>query len=163
MRHCGVFFFLWICRYGHIDCRLDVCLGTMQRERMRATNRCYKKTAAANCGLKPRLKLWLSSDRDEGVFGDGKWRLLGEIERTGNLRAAAAELRMSYRKAWGDIRKAESCLGRKLVTRSRGGVSGGHMTLTAGAKKLMAAYAKFRGDVVFAVTTSFNGFQKELE
>ena len=31
--------------------------------------------------LSPRFKLWLNTKNTEGVFGDGKWRLLKAIER----------------------------------------------------------------------------------
>ena len=60
--------------------------------------------------LCPRSKLWISSDEAEGVFGDGKWRLLEAIEKDGSLNAASRSLGISYRKAWGDLKKAESCL-----------------------------------------------------
>ena len=78
----------------------------------------------------PRLKLWMSSSDAEGVFGDGKWRLLGAIEQHGSLSAAAVALDMSYRKAWGDLRKAEDCLKIALIENHRGGRTGGRTDLT---------------------------------
>jgi molybdenum-dependent DNA-binding transcriptional regulator ModE len=39
--------------------------------------------------LRTRFKLWLSSRDVEGVFGDGKWRLLKSIDAEGSLRAAS--------------------------------------------------------------------------
>lgn len=86
--------------------------------------------------LLPRMRVWICSGAHEGVFGDGKWRLLNAIEKTQSLAAAAESLRMSYRKAWGDIRKAERTLGVALVTRHRGGSEGGSTELTDGGPAL---------------------------
>ena len=44
--------------------------------------------------LTPKCKLWLSTDRAEGVFGDGKWRLLKAIHAAGSLTAAAKSMRI---------------------------------------------------------------------
>ncbi|MHC4096735.1 MAG: hypothetical protein ACYSU3_11845 [Planctomycetota bacterium] len=40
--------------------------------------------------LRTKFKLWLSTEDAEGVFGDGKWRLLKKIDAKGSLRAASA-------------------------------------------------------------------------
>ena len=71
--------------------------------------------------LKPRVKLWLNSEDVDGVFGDGKCRLLKSIEATGSLRAASELLHISYRKAWGDLKKAQNALGVALIDQHRGG------------------------------------------
>jgi molybdate transport system regulatory protein len=97
--------------------------------------------------LHPRFKLWVSSDQAEGVFGDGKWRLLGAIARGGSLMAAAESLGMSYRKAWGDLQKAERCLGVDLLVKHRGGVGGGRTTLTENGRRWLAAYSRFRREM----------------
>ncbi len=73
---------------------------------------------------KPSFKLWLETD--EGmVFGPGLYRLLQKISETGTLKASAEELGMSYRFAWGLIRKAEKRIGQSLVISHKGGRSGG--------------------------------------
>lgn len=97
--------------------------------------------------LRPKFKLWLSTNKDEGVFGDGKWRLLGAIEQGGSLRSAAKSLGISYRKAWGDLRKAERCLGVSLVEKSRGGSAGGETRLTRNGALWLKAYSCFRGEL----------------
>ncbi len=56
--------------------------------------------------LRARFKLWLSTKDIEGVFGDGKWRLLEAIETKGSLSADSKMLSISYRKAWGYLKKA---------------------------------------------------------
>ena len=61
-----------------------------------------------------RLKVWFEVD-GEYVFGDGRAELLRLIEQSGSIKKAASNLRMSYRHAWGQIRKMEDRLGTKLV------------------------------------------------
>ena len=97
--------------------------------------------------LVPRMKLWLSSTDDDGVFGDGKWRLLRAIERESSLKAAAESLHISYRKAWGDLKKAEECLGLKFIEKHRGGDHGGETVLTEDGKKWLSAYSLFRTEL----------------
>ena len=97
--------------------------------------------------LYPKLKLWISSDADEGVFGDGKWRLLAAIEREGSLRAACESLGVSYRKAWGDLRKTERRIGVKFVERRRGGSDGGSTALTETGRRWLSAYRRFREEI----------------
>lgn len=109
-------------------------------------------------GLAPRFKLWLSSGDTEGVFGDGKWRLLEAIGQDGSLRAAAKTLGISYRKAWGDLKKAEESLGVQFIDRHRGGQSGGEMTLTAAGTQWVKAYGRFRADVEKHVDRAFANF-----
>ena len=48
--------------------------------------------SAAPKGPHPRFKLWISTDEAQGVFGDGKWRLLAAIQREGSLKAASQSL-----------------------------------------------------------------------
>lgn len=103
--------------------------------------------AAAQKELEPHFKLWLSTPEAEGVFGDGKWRLLEAIEQAGSLRAACAALEMSYRKAWGDLRKAEQGLGVQLLTKHRGGSGGGETTLTDAGRRWLGAYGRFRAAI----------------
>lgn len=64
-----------------------------------------------------RIHLWLETD--EGVFfGIGRAQLLAKIEERGSLKKAADELGMSYRAAWGKIRKTETILGVKLISQN---------------------------------------------
>ncbi|MFC1737639.1 winged helix-turn-helix domain-containing protein [Planctomycetota bacterium] len=112
--------------------------------------------------LRARFKLWLSTKDVEGVFGDGKWQLLKAIEAEGSLKAACETLGISYRKAWGDLKKAEDCLNIALVKKQRGGSMGGGTALTGQGKKWVEAYAKFRGDIEKAVEKAYEKHIKEL-
>ncbi|MBN1675846.1 MAG: LysR family transcriptional regulator [Kiritimatiellae bacterium] len=112
-------------------------------------------SAPRKTDFSPGMKLWLSTPRAEGVFGDGKWRLLDAIERNGSLRAAAESLQMSYRKAWGDLKKAERCLGEDLIAKSRGGPNHGGTCLTQAGKRWLQTYSRFRTDVEKAVHRAY--------
>ena len=112
--------------------------------------------------LRTRFKLWLSSEDAEGVFGDGKWRLLKSIDAEGSLRAASRSLHISYRKAWGDLKKAQQCLNVPLVEKQRGGVLGGRTALTEQGKKWADAYTRFRSDIEKAAGKAYEEHIKEL-
>ncbi len=114
--------------------------------------------------IRPKFKLWLHGEESEGVFGDGKWRLLKEIERQGSLKAAAETLGISYRKAWGDLRKAEQRLGIKFIEKHRGGHDGGETCLTEVGKEWVKGYGRLRAKVEEAVDEGFNEhFGKHLK
>ncbi len=103
----------------------------------------------------PRFKCWISSDKARGVFGDGKYRLLEAIDRNGSLTEACKSLGISYRKAWGDLRKLEGSVGVAFLERHRGGREGGHTTLTDEGKKWIRAYSRFRSKVECVVTAAY--------
>ena len=107
-------------------------------------------------------KLWLSSVTGEGVIEESNFRLLKGINDKGSLRASSKDLGISYRKAWGDLRKAESLLGYKLTIRQRGGKTGGTSELTEKAKKLLEAYDALHIKLDDAVEKAYEEFQKKI-
>lgn len=76
---------------------------------------------------RPAYKIWLETD-DGFVFGPGVDALLRKVEEKGTLKEAASSLDMSYRYAWGLIKKAEMKLGEPLIKAFKGGRSGGGRT-----------------------------------
>jgi molybdate transport system regulatory protein len=63
------------------------------------------------------LHLWLETK--EGMFfGPGRAELLERVEYHGSLLKAADDLGMSYRAAWGKIKKTEAVLGCKLIEKT---------------------------------------------
>ena len=94
--------------------------------------------------LKPQLKIWLETD--EGyVFGPGVYSLLRQVEETGTLKKAAEYLGMSYRYAWGMIKKAEKKLGLPLFITYKGGRTGGGGTeVTTEGKAYMEYFSNVR-------------------
>jgi molybdate transport repressor ModE-like protein len=97
--------------------------------------------------LTPHFKLWLETE-DGYVFGQGSFALLRGIQEKGNLKAAAEELHMSYRHAWGILKQIEETLGQPVVIAHRGGkVGGGGAELTGTGKELLETYLKFKSDL----------------
>lgn len=84
-----------------------------------------------------RLNLWLENEGGM-LFGHGRALLLRKIEEHGSLRRAAEDLRMSYRAAWGKLKKSEEVLGFPLVEKLGGNKSG--FRLTGPGKTLMDNY-----------------------
>jgi molybdate transport system regulatory protein len=92
--------------------------------------------------MKSRFKIWL--EKDGGVaFAEGRRMLLEAVDRLGSLNAAAKELGMSYRAAWGKIKATEKALGIKLLEVTTGGKGGGGAVLTPEAKELILKYKHF--------------------
>ena len=81
-----------------------------------------------------RLNLWLETT-DGQLFGMGRAQLLDKIEECGSLRKAAEEMCMSYRAAWGKIKRTEEILGFKLIQKERGNKTGYRLTEAARALK----------------------------
>lgn len=84
-----------------------------------------------------RLNLWLET-ADGLYFGLGRAMLLANIQKCGSLRKAADEMGMSYRAAWGKIKKCEEIIGMKLIYQS-GSKSEGYQ-LTDTGRELMESY-----------------------
>lgn len=75
-----------------------------------------------------RIKLTLHTR--ERFFGPGVCELLERIRESGSIQAAAAEMEMSYSKAWKILNRAEREMGFPLITRHTGGRNGGCSALT---------------------------------
>jgi molybdate transport system regulatory protein len=109
------------------------------------------------------FKLWLDTSEGDGVLGDGKWILLRTIEREKSLTAACHFLNISYRKAWGDIRKMEKLLNITLVEKHRGGFEGGQSHLTNQGRELVKAYSGFHNEIEKALHKAYTKHIKKLE
>ena len=71
-----------------------------------------------------KAKFWIES-KGEVVLGGGKTALLLAVDRLGSIQRAADEFGMSYRYAWGAIKKIEQRAGFKVVDTRVGGRDGG--------------------------------------
>jgi molybdate transport system regulatory protein len=94
----------------------------------------------------------IRSGQGEAVLGNGAAFLLDGIVRTGSIRAAAAELNMSYSKAWRIIRLLEGALGVPVLVRCKGGNLHGGAALTPLGTRVLAAYTVMRDDVAAYAT-----------
>lgn len=92
--------------------------------------------------MKVRCKVWLEDGSP--LFGDGLALLLQAIDELGSINQAAARLNMSYRQAWGHIKKIEERMGLSLLNTRIGGERGGGSQLTPAARELLQKYQLFR-------------------
>ncbi len=107
-----------------------------------------------NTNLNVKFRLWIEKD-NKPVFGDGRYELLKLIGKTGSINRASKSLKMSYRKAWGDIQLMEERLGISLVETKTGGAKGGGAKLTTDALRILKKYQEFRKDLDEIVNEKF--------
>lgn len=84
-------------------------------------------------------RVWLKKD-GRFLIGEGRARLLRLIEEYSSISKAAEKMGMSYRHAWGTIKKIESALGEKVIISERGGHEGGASQLTPAGKLLLRKF-----------------------
>jgi len=108
--------------------------------------------------MKVIYKVWL--DNDGKAFGEGPYRLLKLIDKTGSLNRAAGEMEMSYRKAWKILKMVEEKLGFELIERKIGGMDGGGSHITEKGKEIMINYERFREEVKTSIEKIFNKYFK---
>ena len=89
-------------------------------------------------------KIIFIDDNGDKFFGEGPFKLLRYVEKTGSLRAAATEMGMAYSKATKLLKQAETNLGFPLTSRSTGGKDGGGSCLTEEGKEWLKRYEAYR-------------------
>lgn len=97
--------------------------------------------------MKALTRIFFVDEENEKFFGEGPYRLLRGIQKTGSLRATAMEMGMSYTKALKLINTAEKKLGISFLTRVVGGKSGGGSALTEEGLAWLEKYQQFRDAV----------------
>jgi len=90
--------------------------------------------------LHTRIKVWITDEQGQVVFGGGRMRLLDAIHRTGSILKAADELGMSYRSAWGRLKATEQRLGEPLIEKIPGAGRRGGSRLTPRGEELLSKY-----------------------
>ena len=89
------------------------------------------------------IKGHLSIENEKGhLMGLGKKELLERIKDTGSIKAAATEMKISYRHAWEMIKKMNAISDLPLVIKNTGGSSGGGSVVTKEGNELIACYIK---------------------
>ena len=122
-----------------------------------------KRPKASRFEILLNYKLWLSSITGEGIIEEERYHLLKKIHEHSSLKKAAEEMGISYRKAWGDIKKAEELIGYQLAERQRGGKDGGNTILTPKAVKLLEAYDALHTKMDDAVEKAYEEFKKKIK
>ncbi|MGB9698416.1 MAG: winged helix-turn-helix domain-containing protein [Thermodesulfobacteriota bacterium] len=102
-----------------------------------------------------KYKIWLEN-KGEVIAGNGKISLLKMIDELGSIQKAAEKMGLSYRHAWGMIKKMERRAGFKLIRTAVGGKEGGGANLTARGQELVQKYLALRTNLDKFIKQKFN-------
>lgn len=90
-----------------------------------------------------KYKPWLEH-RGHAILGEGRAKLLHEIQELASIREAAEKLSIPYRSAWEHIRKIEEAVGTPVVKTHRGGAQGGGgAELTEEGERILHEYGRY--------------------
>jgi len=106
--------------------------------------------------FRPQLQLRLA--KEDVFLGPGAALLLHLIVNTGSVRAACAQMNISYSKGWKIINNMEYQLGYAVVERFHGGTGGGYTQLTDSGKLLLAQYDAFTRESKTAIQDIFDKY-----
>jgi molybdate transport system regulatory protein len=106
--------------------------------------------------MKIKYKIWIEKD-GKVIFGKGRDEILKSIEEQHSLNAAAKELGMSYRAAWGRLKASEQRMEKKLVETSDKEKS---LQLTAQARTIIERFEKLEKDVENILQNAEQDFKK---
>ncbi len=116
------------------------------------------KKSAFTC--RPRIRVMAGKDI---ALGPGKADLLEAIERAGSISAAARELGLSYRRAWGLVDTMNHCFQQPLVERVKGGKGGGGAQLTDPGRQTLKLYRAMETKALQALDPQWQSLKKSLK
>lgn len=108
----------------------------------------------------PRLRILLGRSI---AIGPGKAELLGLIDRTGSISAAAREMGMSYRRAWTLVETMNTAFREPLVAAATGGKGGGGASVTSFGHEALKRYRAMEEKAAASVTAEMNAFTEMLD
>lgn len=109
--------------------------------------------------LEPR---WRFPHAGPEAFGPGKADLLGFIASTGSIRRAAAELGMSYQRAWNLVQQMNRVFRSPLVEMARGGGTGGGAVVTVAGQEVLGHYREMERRALAAAEPSWRALRGHL-
>ena len=109
-----------------------------------------------------KAKLYLVSDNDEKFMGIGVLWLLEEIAKENSLRKAAANLNISYTKAYHMVSCLEKSLGQPVLERRKGGQNREGAVLTPFGEQFIALYARFQKEAKARLEDPYQEFSRKL-
>jgi molybdate transport system regulatory protein len=118
------------------------------------------KLSKQNPALLPRLRVVVGGDI---ALGPGKVELLEHIQAMGSIFRAAKRMKMSYMRAWTLLKTMEKCFKKNLVTKSRGGKSGGSAQLTETGQAVLALYRRMEKDCLRATRDNWREVRRHLK
>ena len=107
-------------------------------------------------------KFWLNTKTGEEILGEEILKILNDIEIEGSIQAAAEKNKVSYRKAWGDLKKAEEILKLAITEKKRGGKDGGTTKLTEEGKNMLTAFKELEEEFDKAIYKTAKKFFHSL-
>jgi len=109
------------------------------------------------------LKVKIYLENSQGKFmGIGVLWLLRKIQECRSLRAAAAELGISYSKAFKMIENLEASLGRKVLERKKGGSDRSGASVTPFGEEFIELYDSFQARCKSLLEEPFRDFSQKL-
>ncbi|MCX6273048.1 MAG: LysR family transcriptional regulator [Bacteroidetes bacterium] len=108
-------------------------------------------------------RIWLESEDNMKILSDDTWALLRSIGELGTLTRASEAMNISYRKAWGDLKKAEQLLGFALIEKHRGGARGGETRLSGEGLSFVKAFEDFHTEFENDVQQAIRRFKRKLK
>lgn len=108
-----------------------------------------------------KVKIYLENESDK-FMGIGVLWLLQKVRMTRSLRAAAAELGISYSKAFRMIENLETSLGVDVLERRKGGVSRSGASLTSFGESFILLYDDFQKQCKGLLEKPFEDFRGKL-
>ncbi|HTT96973.1 MAG TPA: LysR family transcriptional regulator [Rhizomicrobium sp.] len=107
----------------------------------------------------PRLTIRIDFDNGDQL-GPGKVRLLELVAETGSIRKAAAQMKMSYRKAWLLLQALENTFQESLIVTATGGRAGGGARLTPLGARIAALYRGIEAKTLKGSSTDLRTLEK---
>jgi molybdate transport system regulatory protein len=101
-------------------------------------------------------KIWIE-ENGKVIFGKGRDNILKSVEKQHSLNAAAKELGMSYRAAWGRLKASEQRMDKKLVETT---VKEKSLHLTVQAKAIIERFEKLEKEVEALLHMADKDFNK---
>ncbi len=89
--------------------------------------------------LKAKSKIWIETEKGI-LMGEGRFRLLKELDQTKSLNKASKNLNMSYNKAWKLLKDMNANAPKPISINQSGGKDGGGTELTDYALFLINAF-----------------------
>lgn len=86
-----------------------------------------------------KVKCWIEEE-GEKFYGPGPHELIKRIDKEGSLSKAAAQMHLSYKKAWKMVQRLNQNSAETLVILKKGGISGGGAEVTPQALILIEEY-----------------------
>jgi len=99
------------------------------------------------------LSIRIDFEPSGSALGPGMAQLLERVVTHGSIRAAAASMGMSYRKAWLLIQEMQETFNGAVVTSAIGGTSGGGTRLTELGATLLKTYRRIESRAARAAET----------